>query len=74
MGRSLGGHGTHVVSHRPMSHIGHREHRTRIELGNRSAQTFTGGDRARAADLLGVGYKALLSRIKELGIEAQTRG
>jgi transcriptional regulator with GAF, ATPase, and Fis domain len=33
-----------------------------------------GGDRARAADLLQVGYKALLSKIKDLGIEAETRG
>jgi len=33
-----------------------------------------GGDRARAADLLQVGYKALLAKIKDLGIEAGTRG
>jgi DNA-binding NtrC family response regulator len=33
-----------------------------------------GGDRARAADLLQVGYRALLSKIKDLGIEAETRG
>jgi DNA-binding NtrC family response regulator len=32
-----------------------------------------GGDRARAADLLQVGYKALLARIKDLGIDAETR-
>ncbi|MCC7031658.1 MAG: sigma-54-dependent Fis family transcriptional regulator [Acidobacteria bacterium] len=33
-----------------------------------------GGDRARAADLLQVGYKALLAKVKDLGIEADLKG
>ena len=33
-----------------------------------------GGDRARAADMLQVGYKALHSKMKDLGIDADARG
>lgn len=32
-----------------------------------------GGDRARAADLLQVGYKALLAKIRDLGLEADLK-
>jgi DNA-binding NtrC family response regulator len=35
----------------------------------RRALTDAGGDKGRAADLLQIGYKALLGKIKELGIE-----
>jgi hypothetical protein len=40
-------HGAHLVSHPAMSHVGHREHRSRIELGYGGAQTVAHGDRAR---------------------------
>jgi len=33
-----------------------------------------GGDRARAADMLQVGFKALLMKIKDLGLETEPRG
>ena len=45
--RPLWAHGTHVVSHSAMAHVGHRQHRPAIEFRHRSSQAFAHGERAR---------------------------
>ena len=40
----------------------------------RHALREAGGDRARAADLLQVGYRALLAKLRDLGLESDARG